>query len=66
MRICAVGLERGESYPATLGFFRQYELYYLVADELGLVRLRTNYHNDEGYLYRMTWSGARKSGIFHD
>ncbi len=44
--------ERGESYSSTLGFFRQYELYYVVADELDVILLRTNYRNDQGYLYR--------------
>jgi hypothetical protein len=48
--------ELGESYSATLGFFRQYELYYVVADELDVILLRTNYRNDQGYLYRMNWS----------
>lgn len=35
--------EQGESYSAIRGFFRQYELYYVVADERDLLRLRTNY-----------------------
>jgi len=34
--------ERGEVYSALRGFFRQYELYYVVADERDVVRLRTN------------------------
>ena len=42
--------ELGESYSATLGFFRQFELYYVVADELDVILLRTNYRNDQGYL----------------
>ena len=29
-------------YSALRGFFRQYELYYVVADERDVVRLRTN------------------------
>ncbi len=47
--------ELGESYSAALGFFRQFELYYVVADELDAILLRTNYRNDQGYLYRMNW-----------
>jgi hypothetical protein len=34
--------QRGESYSAVRGFFRQYELYYVIADERDVVRLRNN------------------------
>lgn len=47
--------EVGESYDTVRGFFRQYELIYIVGDERDLVRLRTNYRKDppeEAYLYR--------------
>jgi len=43
--------EVGESYDALAGFFRQYELYYVVADERDLIRLRTNYRGEHVYLY---------------
>jgi hypothetical protein len=43
--------EVGESYSALLGFFRQYELYYVVADERDVVRLRTNFRGETVYLY---------------
>ena len=43
--------EVGESYDAIAGFFRQYELYYVVADERDLIRLRTNYRGEHVYLY---------------
>ena len=45
--------EQGEEYSALRGFFRQYELYYVVADERDLVRLRTNYRGEQAYLYRL-------------
>jgi hypothetical protein len=48
--------ERGESYSSVLGFFRQYELYYVVADERDLIRVRTNYRRDppeDVYVYRL-------------
>jgi hypothetical protein len=35
--------EMGEEYSAFKGFFRQYELIYIVADERDVIRLRTNY-----------------------
>ncbi len=43
--------ETGEEYSAVLGFFRQFELYYVVADERDVVRLRTNYRGEDVYLY---------------
>jgi len=46
--------EVGEQYSAVLGFFRQYELSFIAADERDLVRLRTNFRKGEDvYLYRM-------------
>lgn len=45
--------EKGEEYSAVRGFFRQYELYYVVADERDVVRLRTNYRGERVYLYRL-------------
>ena len=45
--------QMGESYSAVRGFFRQYELIFVAADERDVVRLRTNYRKDEEvYLYR--------------
>jgi hypothetical protein len=37
----------GQSYSAILGFFRQYELIFVTADERDVIRLRTNYRKDE-------------------
>lgn len=46
--------EVGEDYSAIKGFFKQFELTYVVADERDVVRLRTNYRKDEEvYLYRL-------------
>jgi hypothetical protein len=45
--------EKGESYSAVRGFFRQYELYYVVADERDIIRVRTNYRGERTYLYRL-------------
>lgn len=51
--------EKGESYSALRGFFRQYELYYVVADERDVVRLRTSYRGEEVFLYRLRVPPAR-------
>jgi hypothetical protein len=46
--------EVGEAYSALKGFFRQYELIYIAADERDVVRLRTNCREGEDvYLYRL-------------
>jgi hypothetical protein len=48
--------EKGEAYSTIAGFFRQYELYYVVADERDVIRLRTNYRHDppeDVYVYRV-------------
>ena len=51
--------ERGEGYSSIKGFFRQYELFYVVADERDVIRVRTNYRRDppeDVYLYRLRGS----------
>ncbi len=54
--------ERGETYSAVRGFFKQYELIYVVADERDLVRQRTNARGEDVYLYRLR---TRPEGIRH-
>ena len=47
--------EKSEGYSTLGGFFRQYELFYVVADERDVIRLRTNYRKDppeDVYVYR--------------
>jgi hypothetical protein len=61
--------ERDESYSSIAGFFKQYELFYVVADERDLIRLRTNYRKDPPeavYLYRTVASPANARRIFLD
>ena len=55
--------EQGESYSALRGFFRQYELYYVVADERDLVGLRTNYRGEQVYLYRIQMPAAQARAL---
>jgi hypothetical protein len=48
--------ERSEAYSTLKGFFRQYEIHYVVADERDVIRLRTNYRHaprENVYLYRI-------------
>jgi hypothetical protein len=46
--------EKGESYSTLAGFFRNYELYYVVADERDVIRVRTTYRQpqEDVYIYR--------------
>jgi hypothetical protein len=54
---------RGADYSSLQGFFRRFELIYVVADERDIIGLRTNYRHDpreEVYLYRL--EGTRENG----
>src|SRR6185295_17841451 len=46
--------ERGEEYSTLAGFFKQYELVYVVGDERDLIGLRTNIRqpHETVYVYR--------------
>jgi hypothetical protein len=60
---------RGEGYSSLKGFFRQYELVYVVADERDVIRLRTNYRKDppeDVYLYRTQGPRENIRRIFLD
>jgi len=58
--------EVGEAYSTVKGFFRQYELTYVVADERDLIRLRTNYRGEQVYLYRLRESADLIRKVFLD
>ena len=61
--------EKSESYSTLGGLFRQYELYYAVADERDVIRLRTNVRRDppeQVYLYRMQGPRANGQRLFLD
>ena len=46
--------EKGEAYSSIAGFFKRYELIYVVGDERDLIRVRTDYRRpqEQVYLYR--------------
>jgi Domain of unknown function (DUF4105) len=56
--------EKGEAYSSVAGFFKRYELIYVVGDERDLIRVRSNYRRPEElvYLYRtrMNHDNARR------
>jgi hypothetical protein len=58
---------KGEAYSTLKGFFRQYELIYVVGDERDLIRLRTNYRRDppeDVYIYRVKGSTEEGRRLF--
>ena len=55
--------EKDEEFSLLRGSFRQYELYYVVADERDVIRVRTNYRRDppeDVFLYEI--KGTRNEG----
>lgn len=60
--------ERMEDYSTLKGFFKQYELSYVVADERDVIRLRTTYRQppEDVYLYRTRVPPAQARRLFLD
>ncbi len=57
--------QRGQSYSAIGGFYRQFEQIYIAADERDVIRLRTNFRRgEEVYLYRLATSPAGARAVF--
>lgn len=58
--------EVGEAYSTVKGFFKQYELIYIVGDERDLIRVRTDYRNppEDVYLFRLRMDPARARRLF--
>lgn len=55
---------KDKQYSAIKGFFRQYELAVIMGDERDLVRLRTNFRNEDVYLYHLTFNKSVARDIF--
>ena len=58
--------KKGQQYSAVKGFFRQYEITYVAADERDVVRLRTNYRDEQVYLYRLKVTPERAKALLLD
>jgi hypothetical protein len=60
--------EKGENYSTLAGFFRQYELYYVVADERDVIRVRTTYRQpqEDVYIYRVNGPLKNARRVFLD
>jgi hypothetical protein len=60
---------RSQPYSTVAGFFRQYELYYVAADERDVIRVRTNYRKsppEQVYLFRAVGPAEVGRRIFLD
>jgi hypothetical protein len=58
--------EVGESYSAILGFFRQYELYYVAADERDVIGVRASHRGEDLYLYRLQTPAPLARAVLED
>jgi len=56
----------GQQYSTLEGFYRQYALIYVVADERDCIRLRTNYRREDVYLYHTLASPAQARQRFRE
>ncbi len=56
----------GQNYSTLEGFYRQYALIYVVADERDCIRLRTNYRREDVYLYHTLASPAQAQERFRE
>ncbi len=58
--------ERGEAFNAMKGFFRQYELMYVLASERDVIQRRVNCDLCDVYLYRSTATPQQSRDLFVD
>jgi len=58
--------DRNQQYSAIAGFFRNYPILYVPADERDLVRLRTNYRGENVWLYRLRMPIPRARALLLD
>jgi len=58
--------EKGEEYSAVLGFFRQFELYYVVADERDVIGVRAGPRQEILHLYRIKGTPAFARALLLD
>jgi len=56
--------EVGEGFAPVASLFKQFELIYVVGDERDIVRVRTNYRNEEVFLYRIRTSPESARRLF--
>ena len=58
--------ERGEAYSTLAGFFKQYELAIIAADERDVVRVRSNVRHEDVRIYRLRMSPANAQTLLRE
>ncbi len=58
--------DKTQQYSTLEGFFKQYTIFYVVADERDVIRLRTNYRGEDVYLYRLVVPVDRARAVLVD
>lgn len=56
--------ERGEEYDPFLGFFRQFELVYVLSDERDVIRVRTEQYGSDVFVYPSVASPQQAQELF--
>lgn len=56
--------EKGEGFDPLASLFRRFELIYVVGEERDLVRLRTNFRDEDVFLYRLNVSPQAAQALF--
>jgi hypothetical protein len=56
--------EKGEAFSELGGFFKQFELSIIAADENDIIRVRTNVRGEDDYLYRLRMPLAAMRSLF--
>ncbi len=55
---------KGESFSEIGGFFKEFELSIIAADERDVIRVRTNVRGEDDYLYRIQMSASSMRSLF--
>lgn len=58
--------EVGETYSAWRGFFKQYELFYVLAEERDLIGVRAAHRDEDLYLYPLSTPPDRRRALLED
>lgn len=56
--------QRGQTYSAIGGFFKQFHTILVAADERDIIRVRTNVRGEDDYLYPLSIDDAARRGLF--
>jgi hypothetical protein len=58
--------DKTQKYSAVKGFFKQFEIAYVAADERDIIRLRTNYRKERVYVYRLLAENQQVLALLKD